>query len=561
MPYARRIACVTSSNGAPALIGSPATGPDLRAPLDLGDELVPEPRFSQARGGLQENGARRVLLEALLEERLELRELAVATDARRGLAEQGAQGDAGVARAPEHVQLPVVFDGEALLEQRRRDAVDDERRPAARARVRARRSRAQRGDAVEQIADRHAAMEHRASGAEHGEHARHHVGNRERAARGARGLLRARAAEGDQDRAVGERLRHDVEHGGGRAHGVRERRERRGRLGVAPVERGRRADVEQEHAEHALLERRERRRGRGRWTLVVLARDPRALEQRRDLGPIARALGWILREERRDRALDVLGHVGANAAHGQGLFEEDLREHRDDAPARERRALRQRLVEEAPEREHVGPRVDVARAARLLGRHVARRADEHPGLRQIAPQALARDAEVEHARLVEVAAGGEHHVRRLHVAVHDPARVRVTERGGDPRAERERVVHAEALALQARREALALEPFHREERPVLPFAVRNVTNDVRVVEVREHLGLAHEARPLVDRAEQLQRDEPARSAIARAVHRRHPAGARVRKDLEAIGDGAWTHPIQPISNERSRRWTASGRVS
>jgi hypothetical protein len=60
-----------------------------------------------------------------------------------------------------------------------------------------------------------------------------------------------------------------------------------------------------------------------------------------------------------------------------------------------RRAPRRALEDDAPEREHVGAGVDVARALRLLGRHVARRAHDEADARELfGGHRVAHDAEV-----------------------------------------------------------------------------------------------------------------------------------------------------------------------
>src|SRR5512132_1164032 len=62
--------------------------------------------------------------------------------------------------------------------------------------------------------------------------------------------------------------------------------------------------------------------------------------------------------------------------------------------AREGRLPAEALVEHAAEREDVGARVDVARAPRLLGRHVRGGTEDRAG-RRLRPRAGAGDAEVD----------------------------------------------------------------------------------------------------------------------------------------------------------------------
>ena len=97
-----------------------------------------------------------------------------------------------------------------------------------------------------------------------------------------------------------------------------------------------------------------------------------------------------------------------------------------------------------------GPHVAIA--ARLLGRHVAGRADDHAGARRAACAREARDAEVEQLDAVDRVAVGQEQVARLDVAMHHAVRVRLRQR---PRRRARRARSLSATVSPARRRRAA----------------------------------------------------------------------------------------------------------
>src|SRR5690349_10928995 len=76
----------------------------------------------------------------------------------------------------------------------------------------------------------------------------------------------------------------------------------------------------------------------------------------------------------------------------------------------------------------------------------------------------------------------------------DTLHVRSTETARDAANEGNRIRRPEPTALENRAQIFAFEPFHDQERPaVLGRAMRDVTDDRGMIEVREYLGFAREA--------------------------------------------------------------------
>src|SRR5262249_11799236 len=114
-------------------------------------------------------------------------------------------------------------------------------------------------------------------------------------------------------------------------------------------------------------------------------------------------------------------------------------------------------------------------------------------------------------------------------------------------AEREALGHGERYALEALGEGLALEPLHDQ----VGLAARrgaalDVADDARVLEPREHLGLARKALYL-QRAHVVQHLDGhrlARAPITRAIDLPHAPRSRGVLDLEAVGeDVSFEHRI------------------
>jgi hypothetical protein len=172
------------------------------------------------------------------------------------------------------------------------------------------------------------------------------------------------------------------------------------------------------------------------------------------------------------------------------------------------------------------------------GRHVRGRADAGAGLGEILERLVARDAEVHqlHAALAR-----QHDVRRLDVAVDDAAVVDVVERARDlQRDDRGEIERQPARALEQVVQVDARHVLHHDEqRAVLAVEVVDA-DDVLVLQRREALGLALEARRdvLLERGcglERLDRDGAPERVVDRAVHHRHAARGHLLDDA-AVAD-------------------------
>ena len=282
-------------------------------------------------------------------------------------------------------------------------------------------------------------------------------------------------------------------------------------------------------------------RQRRAWhALERLERPPRPTRS----GPPARGPG-ISRRPRRRRS----GVPGRSLSTRRRVVAQDRRQERRHGLALERAAAREHLVEHRAEREDVGARVD-GLAARLLRRHVGGRAEHdsgprgaisrqrggRPGARGAGHRRQLREAEVEH---LDLARRREHDVGRLDVAVDDPRRVRGRERARDVHRVAQRLVHRQRPLREQAVERAALHVLHRDAVRAVGRLVDVVDgDDVRVIERRGGAGLADEARAtfgVVERvaAQQLQRDGPGETGVARPVEHAHPSLAELLEDLVA----------------------------
>jgi hypothetical protein len=140
----------------------------------------------------------------------------------------------------------------------------------------------------------------------------------------------------------------------------------------------------------------------------------------------------------------------------------------------------------------------------------------------------ARDPEVDDLH----AFGRQIDVGRLEIAVHDPRRVGVRQRGRDVARDLECAPQSNVPRPEGLLEASSFEPLHRHElRALVGDAVPGVAHDVRVAQTSERADLAREANRVGVLLHELDCDETARRAVAPLKDGSHPAFAHLREQL------------------------------
>ncbi|MCO5168447.1 MAG: hypothetical protein M9894_19070 [Planctomycetes bacterium] len=219
----------------------------------------------------------------------------------------------------------------------------------------------------------------------------------------------------------------------------------------------------------------------------------------------------------------------------------------------ERRAAGEALVEDRPEAVDVGARVErLVVAHGLLGRHVAGGAQRGAGGGQALVAPGLGDAEVRDPRhAVRV----EEDVRRLEVAVEDPAPVRVLEpvRRLRQHLEGAALVHGPG-APQERVQRLAADQLHGQVADAVGLADVVDRDDVAVREARRGAGLVEEAlhvlaRGVDAREERLQGHRALQALVHGLVDGPHAALGDQRRD--AVGPHA--PPDEPRGRQRLAR--------
>ncbi len=263
-----------------------------------------------------------------------------------------------------------------------------------------------------------------------------------------------------------------------------------------------------------------------------------------------------------DRLMALLGHLGERSQ--ERLFDRRRKVGRELArPARrvvdvlvddlphvlsgERPLAGQQLVDHAPDRVDVRPRVGLLAAA-LLGRDVARRTEHlarvrQPVLERLELRVQPGQPEVDHLDHDRAVALFEEDVLGLEVAVDHARLVRRADRLADLRDDRERRLDVERRALgQRRAERPAFEQLHDEVgADVLRHAVVVHGHDVRMPEPRDGDRLAPEALgedAVLDQAaaDRLERDGALELQVGRAVDVAHSARAEHAVDPVLVVD-------------------------
>ena len=320
-------------------------------------------------------------------------------------------------------------------------------------------------------------------------------------------------------------------------HGVRQREGQEIDLRVGPQQ------PERQHREP-----RERPRDRVPGSAGVVERDRAELLEHRGGrgGPLARPL----RERAPDQAIER--RHGRVAGERGRLLVQRRRQHLDRVRAEEGGPPRQRLVEDRADREEIRALVGLL-PEHLLRRHVAGRADQEAGARQLRTRLdglrhvrrqPAREPEVEELDSVR----GEEGVRRLQVPVQVAGLVQCLERGEHALRERQHLRERERPALEAARQRLALEQLHRDEEVARVLADVVDLADVRVLDARGGARLAPEAlaRRVVGLGDRLDGDAAAQALVFRREHDAHAALS------EPVQDPVAAQPLRVAAGGRSR---------
>jgi hypothetical protein len=229
------------------------------------------------------------------------------------------------------------------------------------------------------------------------------------------------------------------------------------------------------------------------------------------------ALLAVARERRVDHVIQLLGDIETNRGRVGWILEHQPPEQRDDVLSLEHVAPGQQSEQHRAEGVHVSARIDRL-ALGLLGGHVVGRAEDGAGLGHVAVGLRRPD----HAEVDELDRGtlatNQEDVRQLHVAVDDAARMDGGQRLGRAPDHLHRILHAERLTPLALGQILAVEPLHGQEKPpVGPLPVRHVAHDVGMAEIAHHVDLAAEAHPL-----------PVARRVPQELERHHLARGGVR---------------------------------
>jgi hypothetical protein len=225
-------------------------------------------------------------------------------------------------------------------------------------------------------------------------------------------------------------------------------------------------------------------------------------------------------------------------------------QHLQKGLAGERHRSREHLVQDHAQRVDIHAKVRVL-AARLLGRHVLRRPEDHARSRESPALGLTRsrlfggaqlgDAEVHDLDdLLPVRRALHEHVFRLQIAVHDAARMGGPERATDLHGDGDAALGREgALALELVRQVVPLEVLHgQKEAAVLQAAEVEDIEHVRVLDARGADRFLLEAEDDVRlrrilRSEDLERHLLFDGFVLGQVHLTHAAFAELAQHAEA----------------------------
>ncbi len=384
------------------------------------DDLHLQTRLARARIARHEREPRRPLLFDLLVEREERANLAITSDALR-LASEERPHALGFDLAEQNRAVLVGREFEAPFDEIRREHVDAYAAGGVRVEQGTR--------AIDDVSERHRARDLTATRRDGESH--RSVPDFFESQRGscrAGSLIHGGSSfDDDYERPIEQDLRVRPERAGQRARSLGGIHLRPALLAVheGRILEWRRASPSKEQAQELSLSRRERPGGRADRG-VLLRRRIEPVEIARDVRRRRVACLLRFRQHARDDVLERCRDVRPQRAQRWRLLEQHLRQDGHRRVAVERASPAETLVQHAPEREHVGARVEQRFASGLLRCHVAGGSHHAAGLGQVL-RPRARDSEIDELGCVRILAH-EEHVRWLHVAVDDSDRVSCRER-------------------------------------------------------------------------------------------------------------------------------------
>ncbi len=256
---------------------------------------------------------------------------------------------------------------------------------------------------------------------------------------------------------------------------------------------------------------------------------PQVVGQRRRAGV---APGRVLMQALEANRLQVARHLRLQPTRRHRVVHRDLHQRVQRRRGPERWPPRQALVEDRPQRVHVGRPPDRL-AAGLLGRHVRRRSQDRAAGRLPRLVEFFRQPEVGDLGRDSV---GEKHVGRFQVAVHDL--LPVGRRDGPRQDFRQpgRLGRGQGEAAELLRQAAAGAELQGEERQAVVFADLVDLDDVRVRQPSRRLRLGPEAgQPggvgVASRQDHLQRHQPVQLQVACLVDDAHAAATQLPQHL------------------------------
>ena len=260
---------------------------------------------------------------------------------------------------------------------------------------------------------------------------------------------------------------------------------------------------------------------------------------------VNKPIGGRFGERPVERRRDVLRHRLPQCPNLRYRFQQPFGRDRHGGWAGVGRFASQHFVEDAAQRVLVASAIETGFAHPLLGAHVDGRAEHEAGLRERGA-AIDRDGPGYPEVGDDGAAIFEENVLGLDVAMDDPARMRVRERGGDLAGDAECVAYGElAFAVETGAERLPLDQRHHvEEQPVGASVGGAGVVEREDVGVPERRGgpdlpekpLRAECVPKLG-AENLDGDQSVVLAITGQIHRGHPALPQLALDGVAVGEG------------------------